>query len=36
LKKGEKPGKAFGLAIPTPEHYLPLQYALALEKETEK
>ena len=29
-------GKAFDLAIPTPEHYLPLLYALALKKENEK
>jgi 4,5-DOPA dioxygenase extradiol len=29
-------GKAFNLAIPTPEHYLPLLYALALKKENEK
>src|SRR5690606_22763274 len=28
-------GKAFALAIPTPEHYLPLLYALALKDETE-
>ena len=26
----KKQGKAFDLAIPTPEHYLPLLYALAL------
>jgi 4,5-DOPA dioxygenase extradiol len=25
-----KQGKAFQLAIPTPEHYLPMLYALAL------
>jgi 4,5-DOPA dioxygenase extradiol len=29
-------GKAFNLAIPTPEHYLPLLYALALKEENEK
>ncbi|MEO8151054.1 MAG: 4,5-DOPA dioxygenase extradiol [Bacteroidia bacterium] len=29
-------GKAFDLAIPTPEHYLPLLYALALKEEREK
>ena len=29
-------GKAFNIAIPTPEHYLPLLYALALKKENEK
>ena len=28
-------GKAFDLAIPTPEHYLPLLYALALKNENE-
>jgi 4,5-DOPA dioxygenase extradiol len=28
-------GKAFELAIPTPEHYLPLLYALALKEENE-
>lgn len=28
-------GKSFELAIPTPEHYLPLLYVLALKKETE-
>lgn len=27
-----KQGKAFELAIPTPEHYLPLLYILALKK----
>ena len=26
-----KQGKAFELSIPTPEHYLPLLYALALQ-----
>ena len=29
-------GKAFALAIPSPEHYLPLLYALALKEEGEK
>jgi 4,5-DOPA dioxygenase extradiol len=29
-------GKAFNLAIPTPEHYLPLLYALALKEKDEK
>ncbi len=29
-------GKAFSLAIPTPEHFLPLLYALALKEENEK
>src|ERR1035437_9113906 len=29
-------GKDFELAIPTPEHYLPLLYALALKEEKEK
>ncbi|QTY27880.1 4,5-DOPA dioxygenase extradiol [Flavobacterium sp. CS20] len=29
-------GKAFDLAIPTPEHYLPLLYTLALKEENEK
>jgi 4,5-DOPA dioxygenase extradiol len=29
-------GKAFSLAIPTPEHYLPLLYALALQEETDE
>jgi 4,5-DOPA dioxygenase extradiol len=29
-------GKAFDLAIPTPEHYLPLLYTLALQEEGEK
>lgn len=29
-------GKAFNLAIPTPEHYLPLLYTLALKEENEK
>lgn len=29
-------GKAFDLAIPSPEHYLPLLYVLALKEENEK
>ncbi|HEY5535626.1 MAG TPA: 4,5-DOPA dioxygenase extradiol [Ignavibacteria bacterium] len=29
-------GKSFNQAIPTPEHYLPLLYALALKQENEK
>jgi 4,5-DOPA dioxygenase extradiol len=29
-------GKAFNLAIPTPDHYLPLLYSLALKEENEK
>lgn len=29
-------GRAFDLAIPTPEHYLPLLYALALKEDYEK
>ncbi|MBI3233071.1 MAG: 4,5-DOPA dioxygenase extradiol [Bacteroidetes bacterium] len=29
-------GKAFDLAIPSPEHYLPLLYALALKEKNEK
>lgn len=29
-------GKAFDLAIPTPEHFLPLLYTLALKEENEK
>lgn len=29
-------GKAFDLAIPTPEHYLPLLYALALQEKNEE
>ena len=31
----ELQGKAFNLAIPTPEHYLPLLYALALKEKDE-
>lgn len=31
----KKQGKAFELAIPTPEHYLPLIYALALQEKNE-
>lgn len=29
-------GKAFDLAIPTPEHYLPLLYSLALQEKNEE
>jgi 4,5-DOPA dioxygenase extradiol len=29
-------GKAFDLAIPSPEHYLPLIYTLALKEDKEK
>ncbi|MEJ2614189.1 MAG: hypothetical protein P8Z35_04465 [Ignavibacteriaceae bacterium] len=29
-------GKEFNLAVPTPEHYLPLLYALALKSENEE
>ena len=29
-------GKAFDLAIPTPEHYLPLLYTLALKEDNEQ
>ena len=29
-------GKAFDMAIPTPEHYLPLLYALALKGKDER
>ena len=29
-------GRAFNLAIPTPEHFLPLLYVLALKEENEK
>ncbi len=32
----DKMGKAFQLSIPTPEHYLPLLYALALQEENEE
>ncbi len=31
----ESQGNEFNLAIPTPEHYLPLLYALALKEENE-
>jgi 4,5-DOPA dioxygenase extradiol len=29
-------GRAFDLAIPTPEHYLPLLYTLALQEKDEE
>jgi 4,5-DOPA dioxygenase extradiol len=29
-------GRAFKLSVPTPEHFLPLLYALALKEESEK
>lgn len=32
----EKQGNAFRMAIPTPEHYLPLLYSLALQDKNEK
>ena len=32
----ELQGEAFKLAIPTPEHYLPLLYALALKEENDE
>jgi 4,5-DOPA dioxygenase extradiol len=32
----KKQGSAFNLAIPSPDHFLPLLYALALKKENEK
>ncbi|RDI50206.1 4,5-DOPA dioxygenase extradiol [Flavobacterium glaciei] len=32
----EKQSKAFQLAIPTPEHYLPLLYTLGLKGKTEE
>lgn len=32
----QKQGKEFNLAIPTPEHYLPLLYALALKDDNEQ
>ena len=31
-----KQGTAFNLAIPTPEHYLPLLYTLALKEEKDE
>jgi len=31
-----KQGKAFQLSIPSPEHYLPLLYSLALKEEKDK
>ena len=36
LIKYTSQGKAFDLAIPSPDHYLPLLYILALKNETEK
>ncbi len=35
LIRYESQGRAFNLAIPTPDHYLPLLYVLALKKENE-
>jgi 4,5-DOPA dioxygenase extradiol len=32
----ESQGREFNLAIPTPDHYLPLLYALALQEEDDK
>lgn len=32
----DKQGRAFDLAIPTPEHYIPLLYALALQEKDEQ
>ena len=32
----KKQSKAFDLAIPSPEHYLPLLYTLALKKDKEE
>ena len=32
----EKQGRAFQMAIPTPDHYIPLLYALALQEDDEK
>jgi len=32
----KKQGKSFDLAIPTPEHYLPLIYAMALKNNTDE
>ena len=32
----ESQGKEFDLAVPSPEHYLPLLYALALKEENER
>jgi 4,5-DOPA dioxygenase extradiol len=31
-----KQGKAFDLSIPTPEHYLPLLYTLALQEKDDE
>ena len=33
LIQWQSQGRAFNLAIPTPEHYLPLLYSLALQDE---
>lgn len=35
LVKYENPGSEINLSIPTPEHYLPLLYALGLKTEDE-
>jgi 4,5-DOPA dioxygenase extradiol len=32
----QKQGRAFQLAIPTPEHYIPLIYTLGLKNDSEK
>ncbi|MCB0785101.1 MAG: dioxygenase, partial [Flavobacteriales bacterium] len=36
LQHYERQGRAFQLAIPTPEHYLPLLYTLALQEKDEQ
>jgi 4,5-DOPA dioxygenase extradiol len=36
LIRFEAQGKAFQLAIPTPEHYLPLLYVLGLQDKTDQ
>jgi 4,5-DOPA dioxygenase extradiol len=36
LVKFRSQGKAFDLAIPTPEHFLPLLYTLALKDEKDE